>query len=72
LDIPVVSENFTRTDYYNKAGELLGMNHRELTDMLFNQYHPDRIWTLYSGIAVGAAVALFLYDKFILKSKKGV
>ncbi len=72
LNIPAVSENFTRTDYYNKAEELLGMNHRELTDMLFNQYHPDRIWTLYSGIAVGAAVALFLYDKFILKSKKGV
>jgi dipeptide/tripeptide permease len=71
LEIPAVSENFTRSDYYNRAGELLGMDQHKLTETLFSYYHPDKIWMLYSGIAVGAAVALFLYDIFILKSKKG-
>jgi dipeptide/tripeptide permease len=70
LEIPAVSESFTRSDYYNRAGELLGMDQHKLTETLFEYYHPDKIWILYSGIAVGAAVALFLYDIFILKSKK--
>ena len=69
LDIPEISEQFTRNDYFNRAGELMGMNQTELTNMLFEQYQPTRIWMLYSGIAVGAAMALFLYDRFIMKEK---
>ena len=69
LDIPEISEQFTRNDYFNRAGDLMGMNQTELTNMLFEQYQPTRIWMLYSGIAVGAAMALFLYDRFIMKEK---
>ena len=70
LEIPEITENFTRSDFINTAAELMGMNQNELTDYLFNQYHPDRIWILYSGLAVGTAISLFLYDRFILKSRK--
>ncbi len=71
LDVPAVSDNFSRSEYYSRVGELLRMDQHELTTMLFQHYNPDRIWMLYSGIAVGAAIALFLYDVFILKSKNG-
>ena len=67
LDIPQISEQFTRTDYFNRAAELMGLNQQELTKFLFDKYNPDKIWILYSGIAVGAALALFLYDRFLLK-----
>lgn len=70
LIIPDISETFTKNDYWGKACELTSMNSSQLTNFLWANYHPSRIWMLYSGIAIGAVIALFLYDKFILKSKK--
>jgi dipeptide/tripeptide permease len=69
LNIPEVSDSFTKNDYWNKAMELTGMTDAELTNFIWQNYNPTKIWVLYAGIAVGAAVALFLYDKLILKSK---
>jgi hypothetical protein len=70
LQIPEVTETFTQNDYFTKAGDLLGMNQSQLTDFLWTQYHPSKIWAIYAGIAVGTALLLFLYDKIILKSNK--
>jgi len=69
LEIPDVSESFTKNDYWNKAAELMGMSNSELTNFIWVNYNPSKIWMLYAGIAVSAVVALFIYDKFILKSK---
>lgn len=66
LNIPEISESFSQTDYLNMAGEQMQMSTGELTQFLWDSYHPDRIWILYSGIAVGAALCLFLYDRFLL------
>ena len=70
LQIPTVTDKFTENDYFKKAGELFGMNQHQLTDFLWKTYHPERIWMIYSSIAVGTAVLLFLYDKLLLKSVK--
>ncbi|UCG27378.1 MAG: MFS transporter [Bacteroidales bacterium] len=70
LQIPEVSETFTQNDYIMQAGELMQMDSKELTHFLWETYNPTRIWMLFSGIAVGAAIALFLYDKFLLRSAK--
>ena len=69
LEIPEVSDSFTKNDYWNKAAELMGMNDSELTNFIWTNYNPSKIWMLYAGIAVSAVVALFIYDKLILKSK---
>jgi proton-dependent oligopeptide transporter, POT family len=69
LDLPEVSETFTRTDYLNMAGNQMQMSGDELTQYLWNTYHPERIWMVYSGIAIGAAFCLFLYDRFVLGKK---
>jgi dipeptide/tripeptide permease len=69
LEIPDVSDTFTKNDYWNKAAELMGMNSTELTNYIWINYNPSKIWMLYAGIAVSAVIALFIYDKFILKSK---
>lgn len=69
LEITDVSDTFTKNDYWNKAMELTGMTDAELTSFIWVNYNPSKIWMVYSGIAVGAVVALFLYDKLILKSK---
>lgn len=70
LSIPDVSEAFSKNDYWNRAAELMGMSDVELTDYIWQNYNPSKIWMLYAGIAFGSVVALFLYDKFILKSIK--
>ncbi len=67
LDIPKVSKTFTQNDYIRMAAEKMHMTQPELTQYLWHQYHPSRIWILYSGLAASAAVFLFLYDRFILK-----
>jgi len=69
LDIPAVSDIFTQNDYINRAQELMGLNNKELTQYLWDQYHPANIWMIYSGIAVGTAILLFIYDRFILNGK---
>jgi dipeptide/tripeptide permease len=70
LSIPDISDTFTQNDYINRACELMGLNHQQLTDMLWNTYHPSNIWVVFSAIGIVTALFLFLYDRLWLKSKK--
>jgi hypothetical protein len=70
LDIPAISGSFTQNDYINRACELMGMNQIELTNMLWNTYHPSNIWVVFTGIGIATTIALFLYDRLWLKSRK--
>ncbi len=67
FDIPAISDQFTQAQYLERAQELFGMNGKELTQYLWDNYHPSNIWILFSGVAATASVLLLLYDKFILK-----
>jgi len=67
--IQPISEQFTQTQYLEKAQELFGMNGQELTQYLWDTYHPNNIWYLFTGIAVAASFFLLLYDRFILKGQ---
>jgi hypothetical protein len=68
-DIPAISDQFSQTQYLERAQELFGMNSKELTQYLWDNYNPSNIWILFSGVAVSASVLLLLYDKFILKGQ---
>jgi len=68
FDIPAISETFTQNDYFNRAGELFGMDNQQLTDFLWQTYHPMKIWYVVFGVGILTVVLLWLYDKFILKS----
>ncbi|MCB0821487.1 MAG: MFS transporter [Bacteroidales bacterium] len=58
-------------DLFLMAQEKLGMSARELTQLLYQTYHPGGIWLVFAGIGLGTAVLLFLYNKFILDGSKG-
>ncbi len=66
LSIPAISKTFTQNDYFKRAAELLHTDQHGLTQMLWNSYHPYRIWMIFSAIGVVTIIALFLYNKFIL------
>ena len=67
LAIPEISDKFTQNDYVHQAEKLMGMNSDQLTRFLWDTYHPEKIWILFSAIGVVTIIGLFLYDKFILK-----
>ena len=69
LSIPEVGESFTKTDYFKEAARQMNFSQQQLTDFLWNSYHPQSIWIIFSSLAFSAVVLLFLYDRFILPKK---
>lgn len=69
LQIPEISDAFSQNDYFQKAGELLDMNQREITNLLWNTYQPNQILYVILGIGIFSAIALFFYDKFLVGRK---
>jgi dipeptide/tripeptide permease len=67
LSIPELSDTFTQTQYYEKAQELFGMDSNELTAYLWNSYNPQNIWILFGSLALGAAVLIYIYDRFVIR-----
>jgi POT family proton-dependent oligopeptide transporter len=68
--IQSISDQFTQTQYFERAQELFGMDGSQLTQYLWDNYHPSNVWFLFTGIAVAASLFLLLYDRFILKGKE--
>jgi len=66
LNVPEISEKFTQNDYINAVCTATGQTETQLTNLLWQTYHPYNIWILFSAIGFGTAIVLFLYDKFIL------
>jgi len=69
LTIQPISDTFTKSDYYNQAQQLFGMDDGQLTTYLWNTYHPSKVWIVFSGMALGAALLLFIYNRYILNGK---
>lgn len=69
LDIPEVSDTFSKNEYFDKACELMQMDQAGLTNFLWVTYQPSNIWMLFSGIGFSTVILLFLYDRFLLRKK---
>jgi len=69
LDLPEITESFSKIDYWNQAKDVLNLTDIELTQLLWTNHSPDNIWIVYTSIGVFTAIALLLYDKLLLKSK---
>ena len=69
LTVPEISENFTKTDYFNEAARQMNFSQQQLTDFLWSNYNPHSVWIIFSSLALSAVVLLFLYDRFILPKK---
>ncbi|NCC87938.1 MAG: MFS transporter [Clostridia bacterium] len=67
LDIPQISENFSQTEYVNRAEELIGLNGHELTVFLWNTYQPYNIWMIFAVIGGTTVIAMWLFNKFLVK-----
>jgi dipeptide/tripeptide permease len=46
LDIPAISDTYSKNEYFSRACELTGMSSNELTNFLWSTYQPSDIWML--------------------------
>ncbi len=65
-----LADGLTQNEYFNAAAQKMGMSPAELTSQLWDKYHPSQIWMVILAIGLVAVVALFLYDKFVMKGKQ--
>ena len=68
-NIPEFSDNFTKNDLIQLACDKLSYTELELTRYLWDTYHPQNIWYIFTGIGVITTLSLFIYDKIISKKK---
>ena len=66
FDIPQISDSFTQNQYFEKAQQLFNMNSSQLTQHLWNTYHPEKVCIMFASIGLMTSIMLYLYDKFIL------
>ena len=69
ITFPEISASFTKTDFLDFGANALKMNQSELTSFLWNHSHPANIWLVFSSIGLVTVVALYFYDKFIIRKK---
>ena len=65
-----LADGLTQNEYFNAAAAKMGMTPAELTNQLWDKYNPSQIWMVILIIGLAAVVALFLYDKFVMKGKR--
>ncbi len=65
VQIPDITQN----ELMAKACNDFSMTATELNTFLWDKYHPSNIWFIITGIGLVAAIALFFYDKYLLKSE---
>jgi len=70
LNLPAISDSFSKNQYVEEAAKQMKMSSTELTEFLWSNYHPWNIWIIYTGVALSAAVLLYIYDQYILPQKK--
>lgn len=69
LDIPSISDQFSSNQYLQEMGSQLGMDQYALTQHLWETYHPENIWLVFTGIGLATAILLWIYDRWILGTK---
>lgn len=64
-----ISEGLTQNQYFKSVAAALHMDEQQLTNYLWDTYHPSNIWIIILSIGFVAALCLWLYNKYIIKIK---
>jgi len=61
-----IPSDLTHNEFFAQAASKLGMTNNELTNYLWNSYHPSNIWIVIISIGLLSAAFLWLYNKFLM------
>jgi len=70
IEMPEVTKEFTKNDYFASASEKLGMTQVEMTQMVWDTYNPNKIWYVIVAIGIVTILALAIYDRMVIRPKE--
>jgi dipeptide/tripeptide permease len=70
IDMPEITQEFTKNNYFASASEKLGMTENEMTQFIWDSYNPNKIWYVIVGIGVVTVLALTVYDRIVIRPKE--
>jgi dipeptide/tripeptide permease len=70
IDMPEITQEFTKNNYFASASEKLGMTEIEMTQFIWDSYNPNKIWYVIVGIGVVTILALTVYDRIVIRPKE--
>ena len=70
IGMPEISKEFTKNDYFSLASEKLNMTQIQMTQLIWDNYQPNKIWYVIVGIGVVTITALIIYDRMVIRPKE--
>ena len=70
ISMPEITQAFTKNDYFTSASAKLGMTETQMTQFIWDNYDPNKIWYVITGIGVVTILALIIYDKKVIRPKE--
>ena len=70
IAMPDISSEFSKNDYFTSASEKLGMTETEMTQFIWDSYHPNHIWYVITGIGAVTILALIVYDRVVIRPRE--
>lgn len=70
IEMPEITSEFSKNHYYDLASQKLGMTQHQMTQMLWENYNPSKIWMVIAGIGFITILALSVYDRMVIKPRE--
>ena len=67
IDVSNIQTPFSKSDYFALASQKLNMNYWDMTQMLWDNYSPNKIWYVVFGVGLVSIISLIIYDQFVVK-----
>ncbi len=67
IDLTAIHLPFSKSEYFSLAEQKLQMGHWQLTEMLWDTYHPNKLWYVVFAVGAVSVIALYIYDKVVIK-----
>lgn len=62
-----ITSGIDRTEAFAKLQSVLSINATDATNLLWNTYHPYKLWYQFVGIGMAAAIGIFIYSLWVKK-----
>mgnify|MGYP001589523305 CR=1 FL=1 len=70
IQMPEVSKGFSKNDYFALASEKMGMSEVDMTQFIWENYQPNKIWYVIVGIGIITILALYFYDRMVIRPRE--
>ncbi|MEB3004515.1 MFS transporter [Capnocytophaga sp. G2] len=64
IDMP---EGLSKKQFFEQAQEKLQMSPTEITNLLWNTYHPNKYWYIIFSLGLLTAISIYLFNRYLKK-----